>query len=141
MAAVDDVYSYILAQNLAGGATGWTLIKRRVMDAPAADQLVVVSEDGGERSEQSAPSGIGDSALREPGVLVTVRAGAWDGNASLSKANAIRSALHGLRGTSLVGGGVVYFGVRAMTPEPVFAGFDGTGRPMHTIGFRLLRSA
>lgn len=137
--AVDDVYAYLTTQALIGGASGWSGFARRLMDTP--DKVVVIQEDGGGLSEQSAASGIGDSALKDPGVLVTVRAAAWDGNASFAKAQAIRLALHGLRGTSLSAGGDVYFGISALTPEPIFAGYDGNGRPLHTISFRLLRSA
>lgn len=138
MPAVDDVLTYLESQGLAGGATGWTVLRRRLMDSPAPDQLIVVSEDGGSPPEIAVSSGLGEDALSDPGVLVTVRAGAWDGDASRAKAQAIHSALHGIRSTALVSGGTVYLGIRAMTPEPVFVGFDSQGRPLHTIAFRLL---
>lgn len=141
MSAVDDVYTFLEAQGLAGGATGWTLVRRRLMDTPADNQSVVVGEDGGTPPEVGAASGLGDSALGDIGVLVTVRGRAWDGDGSSAKAEAIRVALHGLRSVALRAGGDEYLVVRALTPEPVFTGFDDTGRPMHTIAFRLLRAA
>jgi len=49
--------------------------------------------------------------------------------------------LHGLKAVELVSGGGLYFGIRALTPEPVFAGFDSRGRPLHTVAFRLLTDA
>lgn len=138
MATVDDVYAFISAAGLAGGATGWTLVRRRMLDDTGLDQIVVVGEDGGVIPEIPDVSGsLGDAALSDPGVLVSVRAGAWDGDASLAKAEAILAALHGLRNTTV--GGVPYLRVRALTPEPIFAGFDDRGRPIHTVAFRLLR--
>ncbi len=145
MSAVDDVFTYLgpsPGQGLAGGATGWALVRRRMGDPPTfADQAVVVAEDGGPTPEIKAASGIGAAAVQDPGVLVTVRAGAWDGDASKVKAAAILAALHGKLNIQLVSGGTTYYRVRAMTPEPIFAGFDETGRPRHTIAFRLLAAA
>lgn len=136
-----DVYNYLIAQNLAGGATGWDLLRRKVMDDPVGDQLVVVSEDGGSTPELPVTSGLGNAPLVTKGVLVTVRATQNDGDASFTKANAILAALHGLRGVELVSGGGLYYSIRAMTGEPVFAGYDDRERPMHTVAFRLLADA
>jgi hypothetical protein len=143
MGVVDDLYTYIGAQNLAGGSTGWQLLRRRMLDPESGgvDQQVTISEDGGEAPEIKANNGIGDSALSNPGALITVRAAAWDSDASFAKAAAILAALHGQLSSSLVGSGTVYFRVRTLTSEPVFAGFDDQGRPIHTIGLRLLRAA
>lgn len=140
MSAVDDVYTYLETQGIAGGSTGWDLLRRRVMDSPAADKLIVLTEDGGAQPEISEDSGIGDAAVQDAGVLVNVRAAAWDGDASREKADEILQALHGLRNEALGGSGAdVYLRVRAMTAEPVFAGFDDQGRPHHTVGLRLLK--
>lgn len=141
MSAVDDVYAYIESQGLANGATGWLLVRRRLVDQPNAPaQTVVVAEDGGNEPEMGAPLGIGDAATSDVGVLVTVRAGAWDGDSGAAKASAILAALHGLRNVVLGGeGSTTYFRVKALMPEPVFAGFDAQGRPMHTVALRLLR--
>jgi hypothetical protein len=99
----------------------------------------MVSEDGGVSPEIRESAGIGDSALEDPGVMVTVRAKAWDGDASRAKADAILSALHGQRNIVLFAGSDTYLRIRAQTPEPIFAGFDDQGRPLHTISFRMLR--
>lgn len=138
MSRVDDVVAYLTAQTLAGGSTGWDLILRKMGDTPIKDQVVVVSEDGGPEPEIKTAAGIGSAAVGDGGVLITVRAKEWDGNTSKAKAVAILAALHGLRNVQLVGGGTTYYRIRALTPEPVFAGFDDTGRPRHTVGFRLL---
>lgn len=139
--AVDDVYAYLLAQGVFGGATHWTGVKRRFTDNPGGDQVVIIQEDGGGMSEQHAEAGIGDSALSQPNVLVSVRAAAWDGNASFAKALAIKETLHGVRGVQLnPPDGSTYLGVVAVTPEPIFAGFDTTGRPLHTLSYRLMRT-
>ncbi|MGH9255469.1 MAG: hypothetical protein ACRD3C_12990 [Vicinamibacterales bacterium] len=139
--AVLDVFNFLIAQNLVGGTTGWAILRRRLMDAPVGDKLVIVGEDGGNPPEMPATGGIGSAVLADKGVLVTVRAAAADSDASFQKASDILVALHGLRGATLVSGGELYFGVRALTPEPVFAGFDDRGRPLHTVAFRLLGDA
>lgn len=139
MGAVSDVYTFLLAQGLAGGSTGWDLLRRRLMDSPTADQTVVVTEDGGNLPEIREDAGIGDSALQDAGVLVTVRAGAWDGDASLTKVLEIYQDLHGKR--NIVLDTTTYLRVRARTPEPIFVGFDDQGRPRHTISFLLLVDA
>jgi len=136
MSVVSDVYAYLEAQGLAGGSTGWTLVRRRLMDAPAEDQLVAVQEDGGLAPESAASAGIGDSAMQDIGVQVMVRAVPWDGDACAAKAQAIFAALHGQRDITL--GSTLYYRVRALTPEPIFLGFDDRGRPRHTISFYCL---
>ena len=141
MGVVDDVTTFLAAQGLVGGATGWQCFRRRMTDQPAIDQAVVVSEDGGSMFELKASEGIGDSALADPGVLVSVRAKQWDGDASYAKAAAIIAALHSKFSQALVGSGTVYFRIRAMTAEPVFTGYDDQGRPIHTVSFRLLKAA
>jgi hypothetical protein len=137
VSAVQDVYDYLVAQSLAGGATGWTLLRRKITDAVGAtNKLVVVSEDGGPQPEIHAAAGIGDASVGDRGVLVTVRAAPNDGDASLAKAEAIRVALHGRRNIAV--GSTTYVRVVALTPEPTWAGYDDQERPLHTVALRLL---
>lgn len=139
MGAVSDVYAYLGAQGIAGGSTGWSLLRRQVSDAAGVlDQLVVVSDDGGATPEMAAAVGIGDAAFGDAGVLITVRAGEHDGDASQAKAEEILAALHGQFGVLI--GSTTYLRVRALTAEPTFAGFDDRGRPLHTLGVRMLRA-
>lgn len=138
--AVDEVFSFLNAQALAGGSTGWGLVRRHMLDDKRGpNQLVMVTEDGSTQPEQPAAEGIGDAAMGDPGVLITVRGEPQDGDSSYAKAEEIRTALHGLRSTTLVSGGEFYFRIRSLTAEPVFAGFDDQQRPLHTVGIRLLR--
>jgi len=137
MSAVQDVYDFLLAQGLAGGSTEWGLVRRRIADSPQlANQAVVVTEDGGYPPEIPSSVGIGDSAMKDIGVQVLVRGEPWDGDGSLAKAVEIYDALHGKRRITL--GSVEYLRVVAQTPEPVFLGFDETGRPRHTTSYLLL---
>jgi hypothetical protein len=139
MAAIDDVFEYIKAQAIAGGNTGWNLLRRRITDT-TSDQLVVVAEDGGPEPEIPTAGGIGDSAQEDPAVMVTVRAKAWDGDASRDKADDVLLALHGKFDIVLAPpNGDRYLRIRAQTPAPIFAGYDEQGRPLHTISFRMLR--
>lgn len=140
MSVVDDVYTHLLTQGVAGGSTGWGLLRRREMDTPVPDACVTVSEDGGTLPELDAASGIGDAAIADVGVLCTVRGAPWDGDATAAKALEVYAALHNVRDAVLgSSGSPVYFRVRALTPEPVFTGFDDKGRPRHTLAFRLSR--
>jgi len=140
MSAVNDVFSYLEAQGIAGGSTLWALLRRRETDEPDTEQqLVVVAEDGGPEPEIPATEGIGDSALYDVGVLITVRAAAWDGDASAAKAKEIFDALHGKRGVTV--GATTYIRVRCRSTEPIFVGFDDRGRPHHTLALLLLKAA
>lgn len=140
MGVVADLYDYLEAQGIAGGSTDWSLLRRRDMDEPAMQQLVVLTEDGGPAPEFPADTGIGDSAMQDSGVMVTVRGEPHDGDSSADKAAEIFAALHGQRDIVLgnASGSVQYYRVSAVTAEPVFIGFDERERPRHTIAFRLL---
>lgn len=98
---------------------------------------MVISEDGGPTPDLPSAQGVGSGAVEDAGVQVLVRSQPWDSDDSLAKAEAVRSDLHGERSLTL--NGTRYLRVRAMTPDPVFAGFDDDGRPTHTIAFRLMR--
>lgn len=137
MPPVDDVYTHLLDEGLAGGISGWDLYRRRLSDD--GDRVVVVSEDGGPLVEVATASGIGDGALTDKAVLVTVRADAWDSDAAKAKADAIFAALHGVLHSTI--GATAYLRVRAQTPEPIFAGFDEQHRPLFTTSFLLLAEA
>jgi hypothetical protein len=139
MGVVSDVFAFLEAEGLAGGSTAWTLLRRRVMDSPAENQLVVVTEDGGPRPEIPALDGsMGDSAFKDSGVQVRVRGEPWDGDSCATKAQEIFDALHGKR--NIVVGSTEYLRVRAQTAEPLFIGFDEQGRAQHTMSFLLLAS-
>ena len=140
MGVVADVQTYLEAQGIIGGATGWKSLRRAIVDGPgddSFDQLVSIREDGGFAAEVKAAEGIGDAAIGRPAVLLTVRAKKADGDASGAKAQEIFSALNSFIGTMGVG---YYLVVNARTSGPVFAGFDERGRPLHTIGFVLMMS-
>jgi hypothetical protein len=137
MGAVADVQSYLETQGIIGGSTGWVSSRRRLHDGDGSlDKIVVVTEDGGGTPEFKASSGLGDAAIKRPAVQVMVRGEEWDSDASLAKAQAIFTALHSVTGT--IGAGS-YLGVHARTSEPIFAGFDERGRPLHTISFVLVK--
>jgi hypothetical protein len=119
------------------GTSGWASVRRRVNDA-LGDQLVVITEDGGFEPETPSPTGIGDSALKEPAVQVRVRAGPWDGDAAVAKAQEIFDVLHGLLRTEMGYG--FYMRVKAQTAGPVFIGFDTKNRPEVTVSFRAVQA-
>lgn len=139
MSTLEEITDWLVAQGLAGGSTAWDLVRRRISDDdPMRDAVVVVGEDGGPAPEMASATGIGDSAQADIGIHMTVRAGPWDGDASAAKAQEIISALHGLTAAQLVSGGKTYLRIAAQTAEPIFVGFDGKNRPLHTVAFRLL---
>lgn len=137
MGVVDDVQDRLQAQGLIDGATGWPSVRRYLHED--SDQLVVLTEDGGPPPEMTAASGLGETAETDAGIQVRVRAEPGDSDASFSRAKAIYDDLHGLKGVTL--GSTDYHRVAALSPEPVFMGFDDEGRPEHTISFRLLADA
>lgn len=137
MSAVAEVYEYLIANGVQETNT-WDVIRRRLTDAPVRDRVVVVAEDGGLPPETKAASGIGDAALADVGVHVTVRAEEWNSDASAAKAQAVLDLLHGLHAVQLVSGGTRYLRIAAQTAEPVWVGYDEKNRPLHTVAFRLL---
>lgn len=133
MGLVADVQTFLVAQGLVDGSTGWPSVRRFKHDD--SDQLVVITEDGGREPELPASSGIGDAALGDPAVHVMVRAGALDSDAAGAKAQAILDALHGHQGSV---GSTTPLRVQSRTAEPIFAGFDENNRPEFTTSFRFL---
>ena len=135
MSAANDVQTYLAAQNVIDGATGWVSALRRVHDE--VTPLVVISEDGGRSPDLPAASGVGEAAARDLGVQVRVLGPKWDGDAAMAKAQEVFDALHGLLSTVL--GLQLYLRVRALA-EPTFIGFDETGRPDIVASYRLYRT-
>lgn len=134
MGLVSDVQTYLVAQGLVDGTTGWPSKRRHVSDHDTESaQLVVVTEDGGPVPTHDAASGLGSAATRVPGVQVFVRGEPFEGDEAFAKAQAIYDALHSLKGTAV--GASTYVAVQARTPEPVFIGYDDKQRPQFTISF------
>lgn len=136
MSFVDDIQDHLQSQGLVDGATGWASVRNTMLD-DKGDQLVMVAEDGGPAPEISTTDGIGDSALKDVGALLTVRAGPNSPDDSRSKAQAILDELHGQLGATI--GSNAYLRVTALTGEPIAAGYDDKSRPLHTVAFRGLR--
>lgn len=134
MGLVSDVQTYLAAQSLVDGTTGWPSKRRHVSDHDTEiAQLVVVTEDGGPVPTHDAVSGLGSAATSVPGVQVFVRGKPFEGDAAFAKAQAIHDALHSLKDTEM--GDATYISVQARTPEPVFIGYDDKQRPQFTISF------
>jgi len=137
MGLVADAYAFLVAQNIVEGSTGWKLRRRRLDET--ANQLVVLTEDGGDVPEIATVEGIGDAALKDVGLHVIVRGEPWDGDGSFTKAQEIHSLLHGQLGVTM--GANFYHRLQARTAEPLFAGYDERGRPTHSISFLGLTDA
>lgn len=138
MGIVTDVQDFLENESLIGGGTGWVSVQRLLHD-DEGDRIVVISEDGGPLPEVPSAGGVGEAALADVGVHFMVRAGPEDSEASFDMAQAILDALHGTIHATL--NGQEYIRGRALTGEPIFAGFDDRRRPTHTIAFRFLRDA
>lgn len=134
MGIVADVQKYLQQLGIVDDSSDeWPSVRRRVHDG--SDRLVIITEDGGFEPETPAPEGsLGDSALKEPAVQVRVRAEKWNGDAAFAKAQEIFDALHGLLRVEL--NGTYYMRIKAQTPQPLFIGYDDSGRPEFTISFR-----
>jgi len=131
--AVTDVQTFLQGQGLVDGSTDWPSIRRKMHDE--SDRLVMIAEDGGPRPEMPASSGVGSAAVYMLGVLVTVRGLPDESDPAADQAEQIRRALHGER--DVVIGSRTYIGAWAMTPHPVFAGWDENNRAIFTVAFRL----
>jgi len=136
MGAVSDVQDYLEEQGLIGGSTEWKSLRRNRQDKQ--DKVVVITEDGGPEPEIHKATGIGDSAVRDSGVQVLVRAERLDGDAAYEKAQEIYDALHGLTATTL--GETEYIRVVALTSEPAVLQ-DENERPLITWAYRLMALA
>lgn len=135
MGLVEDLRIHLTAESIVG-TSDWPVVERRVHEG-AGDQLVILTEDGGFEPETPAPScSIGDTAMWEPAVQVRVRGEAWDSPTAFAKAVQIRDELHGILRETV--GYTLYMRIKAQTPEPLFIGFDGEGRPEFTQSFRAL---
>ena len=135
MAAIDDVQAYLIEQGVIGGSTDWPTTLRRSHDG--TPRLVVLRGDAGPQPELPAETGIGDSAIGDPGVHVTVRGAPDEAPEAEAKAREIIDHLHGLFAVEM--GSTEYMRVTALTPEPVDVGVDDRARPIFTVAFRLAR--
>lgn len=137
---VADVVAYLqsLSPEIMDGSTEWRSVMRNMNDG-MGDQLIVFREDGGTEPETpSEPGTMGDSALMEPSIHVTVRGRPQQGNVAVAKAQEIQDALHGLLRVQM--GSTHYMRVKAQMPEPLFYRYDERERPLVTQSFRALRA-
>jgi hypothetical protein len=105
-----DVQSYLIAEGLVDGATGWPSTRGRVHDE--TERLVAVASDVGPAPEAHAAEGLGSAALTIPSVQVRVRGAAADTRDEINtKARAIYDALHSLQGETL--GSTAYMQIAA----------------------------
>lgn len=132
MSIVDDFQSYLAAQGIVDGGTGWPSSRRFMHDGSA--QLVVISEDGGDPPGVFKAGAVGDAEIRRPALQFMVRGAEGDGDGSRSKAQEIFDLLQDETGVTI--GGADYLLITARTPQPIFTGFDDKNRPIHTVSFR-----
>lgn len=135
MGAVSDVVAFLALAGIVDGASTWPSVRRKMREG--SNKLVMVKEDGGPPPGVPSATGVGSAALKDPGVLVTVRGAPDKGDAASAKAQEIFDAL--VVADETIGTGY-YLRVAALTSEPVFVGWDEKSRPIFTIGFRLLAS-
>lgn len=137
MGVVSDGQTYLAAQGLIDGATGWPSSRRKRHETDDG-RLVVLTEDGGAQSEIPAQEGLGDVASKDPGLQVYVRGQPNKGDAAHAKALEIKDALHGLLDADL--GATTYERIVALS-EPIFNGWDDQDRAQFTISFRMATQA
>lgn len=127
-----DVVDFLVAQGIAGGATGWTAIASYL--PPDPDQVLVVYETGG-ADPHSIPTGSTQVEYDEPNFQVRGRAAAFDYNTLRAKMRDVYKALH----DSQLGNSVNHVFVRATQGGPFSLGLDDSNRPGLTWNFRAYR--
>jgi hypothetical protein len=132
VSAVRDLQAYLMAEGLIDGSSGWPSSRSGAHDD--SERLVVFAPDGGSSPEIPAVSGIGDTAMQDPAVHVTVRGAVGERDEAEEAMEALRFAAHGKTSTSM--GSILYFRVAARS-EPVMY-FDDRNRPNFTVSFRMM---
>lgn len=129
---VNDLQTYLQAQGLVDGDTEWVSTRHQPHDGQ--DRLVTIAADGGPSPEVGASQGLGSAAARTPGVQVRCRAEAGNGDAAETKAREILDQLAGRTGVTM--DETYYWGIEAVTSDPLPVGADDNNRPEFSISFR-----
>lgn len=124
-----DVQTYLGAQQIIDGQTGWPSTIGGSHDE--SDRLVVLNPDAGPDPEVPASEGLGSAALEWSVVHIRVRSGLDGRDEAKTKALAIRTALHGLQGTDV--GDTTVMTMRALGNLAFVP--DGNARPNFTLTY------
>lgn len=130
MSAVFDVQDFLALRGVVDGSTTWPSVQRDVNDS--SNQLVVISEDGGETPEAGSFEGSGDAAIARPWVQVLVRGNPNDGPSVAEKMEEVKATLHGRYGVLM--GSNTYLAVTALSEPVPFK--DSKQRWVMTLSFR-----
>lgn len=126
MVLLDNIEAYLIAQLLAGGATGWELKKGFLPDD--ADKAVCIFESPGLSPENDST----DTSFY-PAFQIRVRGDAFGYEIARAKMQAIRDSLHHANIT-----GLIYVYATQSGPTPL--GNDGNDRPNFTMNFRTMEA-
>ncbi|MFP3947153.1 MAG: minor capsid protein [Longimicrobiales bacterium] len=129
---VSDLQTYLAAQGIVDGDTDWVSTRHQPHDGQA--RLVTIAVDGGPAPEVGTSQGLGSAAARNPGVQVRCRGRAGKGDEAEAKAREILDHLHGRTGVTM--DGTRYWGIEAVTSDPIEVGADDNNRPEFSISFR-----
>ena len=133
---LDEVGSYLEAQGLVGGATGWPWFQALTPATP--DQCVVLFEAGGEGRPVSTSDLLG---LEQPRFQIKVRGKALKDDPAAygtarAKLQAILDVLHGLTGATFSSASYPYIFAQG---NALPLGQDENGRPEVVHNFRCAR--
>ena len=126
MILLDSIHNYLVAQLIAGGATGWSIYKGSLPDK--SDQAVVIYETPG-----LAPENESLGTIFRPAFQIRVRGPVYDYATARAKIQEVRASLHDANIS-----GLVY--VYATQSGPVPLGNDGNDRPNLTMNFRTMEA-
>ena len=126
MVLLDLIHDFLVAQTIAGGATGWPLYKGFLPDD--SDQAVAIFEFPGVLPENDST----DTSFY-PAFQMRVRGGEFEYEVARAKMQEIRDILNDANITNLV---YVY----ANQSGPTSLGNDGNDRPNFTMNFRTMEA-
>lgn len=118
---LDDIGARLVAQNVAGGATGWNLAKSFIPETP--DQVVSIMETGGQVPNQFETSAGGIVTFQ-----VQVRGAEFEYDVARTK---MAAAFTALNQANIAG----YVFVYALQSAPLSLGIDQNNRPELALNF------
>lgn len=121
IAGIDAVADYLVAQNIGGGATGWTVSRGTFTDA--VKDIAVMDSGGAPPLQQAA------GRVLYQGAVIQVRGEPGAAWAARQKAEAVLTTLDGASVS-----GLLYLHVTQSSPMDV--GPDESGRPLFSLSFR-----
>lgn len=130
MGMAGDIGTWLAAEGLVGGSTGWRFSEQYRNEAQ--HRLVVAAQFAGFAPDHR-------TSLERPGLQVSVRAGEFETDVAEAKVNEIFRALIDQTNWPATIGGTSYRAIKAQQ-SPFLLEFDGNRRPVWVVNFNVWMS-